>query len=131
MSVSFWFFSMDFLSWKLAGAISLGSAWFDSFCTSAADIPGIVLTRQHPFQHPQHQELALLGWVKGGFKVGWGLFRVGSRLVSGKFGGGCALVTGMVQCWFMVGFLGLVRVGLGWFRVGLELVYAVVEFRWA
>ena len=46
---------------ELAGAISLGSAWFDSFGTSAANIPGIVLTRRHPFQHHQHHELALLG----------------------------------------------------------------------
>ena len=44
---------------KLAGAISRGSAWIDSLCTSAS----IGLTRQHPFQHPQHHELALLGWV--------------------------------------------------------------------
>ena len=38
---------------------------------------------------------------------------VGSRLVSGKFGG---VGTGMVWCWFMVGLLWLVqgfRAGLG------------------
>ena len=55
--------------------------WFESFCTSAVNIPGIVLTRQHPFQHPQHHEFDLLGWVYGGLKVGWGWFREGSRLV--------------------------------------------------
>ena len=44
-------FPRGFSVLKLAGA------------TSAVNIPGIVLTRQHPFQHPQHHELDLLGWV--------------------------------------------------------------------
>ena len=34
---------------------------------------------------------------------------VGSRLVYGKFGGWLRFRTGMVECWFMVGFLGLAQ----------------------
>ena len=78
----FWDFVPGFSVLELAGAISL---WF--FCGLTRFAPAlstslkIVLTRQHPFQHPQHHELDLLGWVEGGFR----LARVGSWWVPGLF----------------------------------------------
>ena len=88
--------------------------WFDSFCTSAVNIPGIVLTRQHPFQHPQHYELDLLGWVSGGFR----LARVGSWWVPGLFRASLGVAALYVLGWFSAG---LWWASWGWFR-GLGLV---------
>ena len=107
---------------ELAGAISLGSAVaLTRFCTSAV---GIVLTRQHP----QHHELALLGF--SGFMVGLGLVQGGFQACLGqdwellrfRYWGGLVLVYGGllgVGLGWGVGLgCGCVYVGLGWFRVG-------------
>ena len=78
--VLLWDVFLDFLSWNWQVRSPLVLLRFDLFCTSAVNIPGIVLTRQHPFQHAQHHVLDSLGWA-----CGFRLARVGSWWVPGLF----------------------------------------------